>query len=222
MGEFGFEESQVGYVMALQYITYLPMCLIMPHYCERSFPRKLQFVIAMFGFGLCCFMMGPSQLLYFPQNFQIIILAFPLIGVFQYFVFIPIIPEMLERLIVDLKVVEGADPDFDATIYDKVNDAYGFIYAVSMFVGPLVGGYMHDHLGGPTTGDYMGFTNLALGALLFTFNCGPLVFRENRQFFSHLDKLKNEGDSDSNQDKGNINQHQNDDYTSINKRSASY
>jgi hypothetical protein len=41
---------------------------------------------------------------------------------------------------VELEVVEGEDPDLDAAIYDKVNDAYGFVYALAMFIGPLIGG----------------------------------------------------------------------------------
>lgn len=112
----------------------------------------------------------------FPENYWIIIMAFPLMGVFQYFVFIPIIPEMLERVTVGLNAVEGEDPELDAAIYDKVNDAYGFIYALAMFVGPLVGGFMYDSLDGPTTADYVAFSNLVVGAILFIFNCGPFVF----------------------------------------------
>jgi hypothetical protein len=41
---------------------------------------------------------------------------------------------------VELEAVEGEDPDLDAAIYDKVNDAYGFVYALAMFIGPLIGG----------------------------------------------------------------------------------
>lgn len=82
MSHFGFNDEDVGYVMAIQQVTYLPMCLILPHFCETSFPRKLQFVIAMFGFSISCFMMGPSEILNFPTNYWIIIFAFPVIGIF--------------------------------------------------------------------------------------------------------------------------------------------
>ena len=58
--------------------------------------------------------------------------------------FIPIIPEMIERVQVELNVVEGEDPELDSAINDKVNDAYGLIYALSMFVAPVVGGIMYD------------------------------------------------------------------------------
>ena len=52
-----------------------------------------------------------------------------------------------------------------------------------MFVGPLIGGYMYDHLGGSRTSDYIAMVNLALGFILLSFNCGPFVFQENRQFY---------------------------------------
>lgn len=124
------------------------MCLILPHFCESSFPRKLQFVIAMFGFTISCLMLGPSKLLNFPDDNQwIVIMGFPVMGIFQFFVFIPIIPEMLERVQVELDVIEGEDPDMDQAINDKVNDAYGTIYALAMFVGPLAGGFMYEKFG---------------------------------------------------------------------------
>lgn len=82
----------------------------------------------------------------FPASYWIIIFSFPVIGIFQFFVFIPIIPEMLERVQVELNVVEGEDPELDSAINDKVNDAYGFVYALSMFVAPVVGGIMFDSI----------------------------------------------------------------------------
>ena len=134
-------------------------------------------------------------------------------GVFQYFVFIPIIPEMLERVTVELNAIEGEDPELDAAIYDKVNDAYGFIYALAMFVGPLVGGLMFDNIGGRRTGDYVAISNLVVGTLIFFFNCGPFVFKENKEFFAKLNILKEQAEKLNQEDEDN----DNDVDTSINK-----
>ena len=117
-------------------------------------------------------------------------MAFPTMGIFQYFVFIPIIPEMLERVTVELDAVEGEDPDLDAAIYDKVNDAYGFVYALAMFIGPLIGGQMYTTLNAPKTADYIAISNIVVGAILFFFNCGPFVFNEHRAFNKKLTILK--------------------------------
>jgi hypothetical protein len=61
-------------------------------------------------------------------------------------VFIPIIPEMLERLIVDLEVEEGMDAEVDNTLNDKVNDAYGLMFAFSCFISPVIGDAMETKL----------------------------------------------------------------------------
>jgi MFS family permease len=140
------EDSQVGYIFGAQSFTYLAACLLLPYTCEHS-PRKLQFVIAMFGMSACLLMMGPSNLLDFPDKLWMIVTGFSIIGIFQVFVFIPIIPEMLERLQVDLNIVEGEDPALDNQLNDKVNDAYGFIFAFANFVSPLIGSNVADAFG---------------------------------------------------------------------------
>jgi len=45
---------------------------------------------------------------------------------------------MIERLQVSLKVHEQ-DEDMYGKVNDKVNDAYGFVYALTLFIAPLVG-----------------------------------------------------------------------------------
>lgn len=74
----------------------------MPYTCEKA-PRKFMFVISFIGFTVCCMMLGPiDEPIKLPNDVWIVIMAFPLLGFFQTFVFIPVIPEMLERIQVDL------------------------------------------------------------------------------------------------------------------------
>ena len=54
---------------------------MLPYTCDRS-PRRLQFVVAIFGFGCTMIVMGPSQLLHLPDNIWVIISAFPFLGLF--------------------------------------------------------------------------------------------------------------------------------------------
>ena len=187
-----FDESNVGYVYGAMCVTYLIGCLLLPYTCEHS-PRKLQFFVAMLGFAGCNFLLGPSQFFQFPSdNYWFTVSAFPALGIFQVFVFIPIIPEMLERLQVDLNVVEGQDANIDNALNDKVNDAYGLIYALSNFVSPLIGSAMETSLGPRATCDYIGFANIGLAGFLFIFNCGPFVFSENSRFNKALAELRGE------------------------------
>lgn len=44
----------------------------------------------------------------------LIICAFPLLGIFQVFVFIPIIPEFFERLVYELNIKIGEDEVLDS------------------------------------------------------------------------------------------------------------
>jgi hypothetical protein len=66
-------------------------------------------------------------------------ISFISLGIFQVIIFIPIIPEMLERMQVAHKIVEGENEHIDNKLNDIVNDAYGLFYALSQFIGPLVG-----------------------------------------------------------------------------------
>lgn len=95
--DIGLTDSQVGYVFALMSFTYLISCLLLPCTCEHS-PRKFQFFGSFVLMGGCMLLMGPSKLLNIPVNKWIIISSFVPLGICQVFVFIPIIPEMLERL----------------------------------------------------------------------------------------------------------------------------
>ena len=58
--------------------------------------------------------------------------------------FVPIIPEMLERLQVDLKIEEGKDKLVDMMLQDKVNEAYTMLFALSTFVSPIIGTEMYE------------------------------------------------------------------------------
>jgi|TARA_B110000285_G_scaffold27018_1_gene26462 hypothetical protein len=52
-------------------------------------------------------------------------------GLVQVFIFIPIIPEILERMQVAYNIAEGEDEALDNSLNDKVNDAYGLFFASS-------------------------------------------------------------------------------------------
>lgn len=73
---------------------------------------------------------------------------------------------------------------------DKCNDAYGLIYASSMFVSPLVGSILQTGYGQRVTCDILMIGNLIVGVFLLIFNCGPLVFKENREFRTKLENLQ--------------------------------
>lgn len=93
------------------------------------------------------YLLGPSN--YFDideiDQYKYIVSAFPLLGIFQVFIFIPIIPEMIERLQVELKIREGENDLIDGALNDKINDSYGFIFALSNFISPNIGASLIDN-----------------------------------------------------------------------------
>jgi len=136
--DHGWKESYTGYIMASQSLVYLAGCLLLPYTCESA-ARRFQFVFAIVGFGFTMFLLGPTKIFPIPDNIWYISSAFPFLGLFQIFVFIPIIPEMIERLQVSLNISEGEDEYVDAMVTDKCNDCYGLFYALSMFISPIIG-----------------------------------------------------------------------------------
>jgi hypothetical protein len=72
---------------------------------------------------------------------------------------------------------------------DKINDAYGFFYAASMFVAPLVGSFLYTDTDARSTSTYITYFNVAYMIILFVFNCGPRVFSENKKFLKKLEDM---------------------------------
>ena len=54
---------------------------------------------------------------------------------------------MIERIQVDLQIIEGKNEAVDATLNDKINDAYGLVYALSNFVSPIIGAALEKQFG---------------------------------------------------------------------------
>jgi predicted MFS family arabinose efflux permease len=98
--KYGYGESVAGYLLASTSLIYLVFCLLLPYTCANT-PRKVMYLIAMFGFGLCNLMLGPTEMFgldHHQYSFIISATSLSLMGIFSVFIFIPIIPEMLERL----------------------------------------------------------------------------------------------------------------------------
>ena len=60
-----------------------------------------------------------------------------------------------------------------------------------MATTPYVGSKLHKEYGSIGTGVRFGYFNMGFFVFLFLFNCGPLVFKENKRFEDKLYELKN-------------------------------
>ena len=96
---------------------------------------------------------------------------------------------MLERLQVDLKVSE-VDEILYEKLSDKVNDAYGFIWASSQFIAPIIGSALDLSFGMRYTFDIIALVCIIYTLIIFTFNCGIYFIAENNKFHKQLEKYQ--------------------------------
>ena len=89
-----------------------------------------------------------------------------------------------------MEISEGTDPTLDGLVNDKVNDAYGFFYASSMFVAPLLGSEVFTLTDAETTATYFAAFGLFFGFVSLFFNATPFVFSRNRKFNEKLKELR--------------------------------
>jgi phosphatidylglycerophosphatase A len=112
---------------------------------------------------------------------------------------------MLERLQVDLDIVEGLDEKIDLQLSDKVNEAYTMLFAISTFISPLIGSglceyyndktgsgdeHSYEAVGMPITCDFVGMVNLGFALICFIFNLGIFPLAENKKFNKKLEVLR--------------------------------
>ena len=71
-----------------------------------------------------------------------------------------------------------------------VNEVWYLFYALTTFFAPNIGTQMYEEFGWRPTCDIVAAFNLGIGLVLLVFNCGPHVFREDREFKEKLEELK--------------------------------
>jgi MFS family permease len=105
-------ENYIGLVFCVNTVSYLGGCLVFePLFGKVS--RKLLFVICPIIAGFSMFLFGPSFLLGLPNNYWFTISSLFILGIVQAFFFIPLIPEMIERMQVDLNIIEGENEELE-------------------------------------------------------------------------------------------------------------
>ena len=72
-------------------------------------------------------------------------------------------------------IAEG-DEALHNQLNDKCNDAYGLLYALSMFFSPLLGSNLYLAYGARVSCDTVAIVDFTFATILLIFNCGPQVF----------------------------------------------
>ena len=71
-----------------------------------------------------------------------------------------------------------------------VNEVWYLFYALTTFFAPNLGTKMYEVYDWRPTCDIIALLNLGIALILFLFNCGPMVLREDRKFKERLKELK--------------------------------
>jgi hypothetical protein len=96
---------------------------------------------------------------------------------------------MFERLKVDLSIESGKDDCLESVLNDRINDLYGFIYALANAVSPLIGSAIQESVNTPFLFDVVFLIDIILALSVLHFNCGFDVFSENHRFEKKLERL---------------------------------
>jgi len=101
-------------------------------------------MLSFLGCSIALALMGPSYYLGLPNYIWILILGQALQGGALGFVFIPILPEMIDAIYVKQGIIEGDDERVDGIISDKAAGLYGSFYSIGMIISPLLGSAIYE------------------------------------------------------------------------------
>lgn len=101
----------------------------------------------------------------------------------QGFIFIPILPEVIESVYQKKGLTEGDDEIVDGIVNDKAAALYGFFYALGAITAPLLGSMVYAMLNEDWqyTCDVFAIICSAYAILFFVFNVMPDVHKEREQ-----------------------------------------
>ena len=133
--------------------------------------------------------MGPSEYLGFPNELWLILLGYCINGVAQGFIYIPLIPEIIESVYHKERIVEGENEWVDMQINDNASGLYGTFYSIGQIVAPILGGALYDALGFRLTCDILALTCLGYAIIFFFLNVGFTVFKQEREFREQMKEL---------------------------------
>ena len=91
------------------------------------------------GCFVSLFLLGPSWLLGLPNSIYVLVAGQALLGGSLAFVFIPILPEMIDALYAARQLKEGENERIDSIIADKAAGLYGSFYSIGMIMSPILG-----------------------------------------------------------------------------------
>ena len=122
-------------------------------------------------------LMGPSQIFFLPDKLAVIMVGMFFIGFVQALSFIPVLPEVVDMLTIEHKLVEGTDADAEGLLHDTIAALYSLWNCTSRLFSPIIGGFLFDLVGYKGTMNLSMVSMLIITAVFFYKNCGLKVYQ---------------------------------------------
>lgn len=88
---------------------------------------------------LSMILFGPSELLGIPNELAYFFIGYALNGISQGFLFVPLLPEIIDSVYHKMNYAEGEDLYLDGMISDKAAGLYGSFYSLGLILAPIIG-----------------------------------------------------------------------------------
>ena len=145
----GFDEFWIGIYFAMPAVAYIINTPFVPTYCAK-FGRR---VVLLTGSTLFCFsilMIGTSPTLGFPDHHKTVFIGTLILGFSACMVTVPIMPEMLHRIELQMPEIKGEELNNVASGY------YNSFLGIGETIGPVSASILVEQLGFRTAFDCLG------------------------------------------------------------------
>ena len=143
----GYEEDTHGWIIGIPSMFYVISCNIVGRIVDKA-PRRIFLIVSLFGMTASGFLLGPSQILGMPDSVPLLLCATCFNAIAQGFIFIPVLPEVIDSVYQGRGIVEGEDDLLEAVLNDKAAALYGLFYAIGAIIAPLLGSFVYNQTKG--------------------------------------------------------------------------
>jgi MFS family permease len=138
---YGLSDFVIGVMFAIPAVSYVITGTIIFPLIAKKFEPRTSMIFGFIVLGLTCFILGPSNLLGFPdKSLTLMIMGLTILGVGAAFTIIPIIPEMLDT-------VDGKYLEYKGEISDNFSAIFNCAGGLGQIVGPSFSGLLKNQLG---------------------------------------------------------------------------
>ena len=174
--EMGMKEENVGFVWGFFGLSYAMGSPVAGWLCEVVKSRQIVILLGLLLMSLSIAVAGPSLLL--PNKLWLVMVGVFGMGFFGSFMFVPVLPEVIavvkESYLESFQNLSAEEKDekykkVSSALADKASACNNISYALGSTLGPILGGFMSDHLGYRPTFDAMALACLGFCAVNFCF-----------------------------------------------------